>query len=94
MTTNASPTPARSLRPWAVLVAAVALVALVVGVWLMVRPTPGASFGWFAYAPMSETVYTAGRGSTDLVGLVLVVVGALGLGALGGYALGRRRRPV
>ena len=92
MTTNPAPTPARSVRLWLVLAAAVTVAVLVVGVWLMVRPASGATFGWFAYAPMSETVYAPGRDSSDWLGLSLVVVGALGLGALGGYALGRRRR--
>ncbi|MBD8058007.1 hypothetical protein IC607_03385 [Cellulomonas sp. JH27-2] len=47
-------------------------------------------FGWFAYAPMSETVYS--RSSGQGLGIALLVTGALVLGAVGGFVVGRRTR--
>ncbi len=71
-------------------------VAVVVGVGAVVAGLLGlrsdeVSFGWFAYAPLPETVHVPSRTSWRL-GAALLVVGALVLGGAGGFALGRRRR--
>ncbi|KQO61174.1 hypothetical protein ASF23_11765 [Curtobacterium sp. Leaf261] len=53
---------------------------------------PVSSFGWFAYAPLSDTVFTPGLSPALVVGSVLTVVGAA-LGAFGaGMLIGRRSR--
>lgn len=65
-----------------------------VGAWLLWHSSRPTTVGWFAYSPLSETVYAPGGLTTaDWAGLALVGVGLLALGAVGGYALGRRRRP-
>jgi len=77
------------------LVLVAGLAALVVGV--VVLATAAAqpvSFGWFAYAPLSDTTFTA-EGvhvfSTDsLVGAVIFVIGLLLLAAWLGYRKGVR----
>ncbi|RHA39818.1 hypothetical protein D1825_11305 [Cellulomonas rhizosphaerae] len=69
-----------------------AVLLVVGGGWLVWHSSRSATFGWFAYAPLSESVYSPGiLTTTDWVGLALVAVGLLALGAVGGYALGRRR---
>lgn len=54
------------------------------------------SFGWFAYAPLSDTVFTADGlhvlSTASLVGAV-VVIGLLLVAACLGYRRGARRRP-
>ncbi|WP_138067596.1 hypothetical protein [Cellulomonas rhizosphaerae] len=73
-------------------VAVLAVLLVVGGGWLVWHSSRSATFGWFAYAPLSESVYSPGiLTTTDWVGLALVAVGLLALGAVGGYALGRRR---
>jgi heme/copper-type cytochrome/quinol oxidase subunit 1 len=53
---------------------------------------PATSFGWFAYAPLSDTVFTPGPSPAFVVGVALTVVGAA-LGAFGaGVLVGRRSR--
>ncbi|MFE6968641.1 hypothetical protein [Isoptericola sp. NPDC057653] len=59
--------------------------------WVLTRPVGYASFGWFAYAPLSDTVFVPG--SSRLMGMwVLFGLGALLTGLGGGFLLGRRRR--
>jgi len=73
------------------------LAASVVGVVVLVvasaRPV---SFGWFAYAPLSDTTFTADGvhvfSTATLVGAVVLVVGLLVLAAWLGYRRGARRR--
>lgn len=51
------------------------------------------SFGWFAYAPMSDTTFPDGVVLLDTrrrLALALVGLGALVLSAVVGYAVGRR----
>jgi len=83
--------PARSVPRWMLIVAGGAGVLLVVGgavtLW---RSLHSATFGWFAYSPLSETVaiHHPGQG----LGVSLLVGGALVLGAVGGFVVGRRTR--
>ena len=80
------------------LVLAVGSVLSVVGVVVLVvasaRPV---SFGWFAYAPLSDTTFTADGvnlfSTASLVGAVVLVIGLLVLAAGLGYRRGVRRRP-
>lgn len=55
------------------------------------------SFGWFAYAPLSDTVFTTDGlhvlSTASLVGAVVVVIGLLLVSACLGYRRGARRRP-
>jgi len=73
---------ARSVSPqrraWLLLVAGSVLVLASVTVLLLV-PTPAASFGWFAYAPLSDTVVTPGFVFLDPTCRWAVVVGVVGL---------------
>ncbi|QGQ18061.1 hypothetical protein GC089_00725 [Cellulomonas sp. JZ18] len=79
----------RSERTGTVVVALLGVALLVAGL-VQVR-TGEVSFGWFAYAPLPETVYAPAPPSWRL-GLVLVVAGTLALGGAGGFAVGRRGR--
>jgi heme/copper-type cytochrome/quinol oxidase subunit 1 len=83
-----TPAPPRAALPAVLAVVGAALLA--VGAWLASRWS--ASFGWFAYAPLSGTAFVPSLSPPP--GLVLAVVAAggvlVGLGA--GLALGRRRR--
>jgi len=80
------------------LVLVAGLAALVVGV--VVRAIASAqpmSFGWFAYAPLSGTTFTAEGvhlfSTASLVGAVIVIVSLLVLAAWLGYRQGVRRKP-
>ena len=80
------------------LVLVAGLAALVVGV--VVLATAAAqpvSFGWFAYAPLSDTTFTAEGvhmfSTASLVGAVIVVISLLVLTAWLSYRQGVRRKP-
>ncbi|MEL7977358.1 hypothetical protein AAG589_15960 [Isoptericola sp. F-RaC21] len=71
-----------------------AVASIVVGgglvVWALVRPVSYASFGWFAYAPLSGTTYSpVAPGLAVTLGLFGAGALLIGLGA--GFLLGRRR---
>lgn len=66
----------------------VALLGL--GAWLARRPP---SFGWFAYAPLSNTTFTPGAAYPPGLAALAAAVGALLLGAVVGFLVGRRARP-
>lgn len=72
----------------------IAVLSMVVGagmiVWVLTRPVGFASFGWFAYAPLSGTTFVPGS-SRLVVMSVLLGVGTLLVGLGGGFLLGRRR---
>jgi heme/copper-type cytochrome/quinol oxidase subunit 1 len=65
---------------------------------VVVATAPAESFGWFAYAPLTDDVYThPGRislpavlGGRQLLGLVAVVAGLVLAGSVAGFRLGRR----
>jgi hypothetical protein len=63
---------------------------------ILLAPQASASFGWFAYQPLSDAVFFPGGfivlTQTAIVGGVLAIVGLIGLAAVVGFALGRRRR--
>jgi len=74
----------------------VAITALVVGACLIAfaaLPEPESSFGWTAYAPLSNTVYSpAGAhvlSTAEMVGFGLMAAGLIGLAFWGGCAVGR-----
>jgi cytochrome c oxidase subunit 1 len=77
-------------RRWAVLV--LGLIGMIAGAILLTRPTP-ASFGWTAYAPLTNTTYAPPlvTGSFVLGALVLTLGIALTAGWVG-FTLGRRTK--
>lgn len=74
-----------------------AVLLVLTGVLLMLLPAPQTSIGWFAYAPLPQTVFAPDAGvqvtPLALFGLALAAVGALALAAWGGWALARRGMP-
>ncbi|MCJ0700126.1 hypothetical protein SOM11_08355 [Frigoribacterium sp. CFBP9039] len=80
------------------LVLVAGLAALVVGVVVLaIASAQPMSFGWFAYAPLSDTTFTAEGvhlfSTASLVGAVIVIVSLLVLAAWLGYRQGVRRKP-
>jgi hypothetical protein len=65
-------------------------------VLVAVSSQPTVSFGWFAYQPMSDSLFVPGGfvvlTQPAIVGAVFAVVGLIGLGAATGFALGRHSR--
>lgn len=54
--------------------------------------TPGASFGWFAYAPLaSNPTGAAGPTAGEIFGMSLAGVGLILIAGAWGYLRGRRR---
>ena len=77
----------RKLLVWGIPIAAV--ISVGVGVALLVQART-ASFGWFAYAPLSDAIFSP---SVNLVpGLTFLIGGLVVLAGFGGYLLGRHRR--
>lgn len=78
------------------LVVAAALL-LATGVVLMLLPVEQNTIGWFAYSPLTQTVFVPDAGvlvsPRALLGLALAALGALTLAAWGGWALARRTLP-
>ncbi|MCS5716137.1 hypothetical protein NVV95_16445 [Herbiconiux sp. CPCC 205716] len=73
-----------------------AVAAIVAGVVTVVVSTPqSASFGWFAYAPLSGTMFSpAGAvviGWGSVLGAIVVAGGIAGLAFWAGWMLGRMR---
>ncbi|MFF2453262.1 hypothetical protein [Isoptericola sp. NPDC058082] len=70
------------------------MLSIVVGAgmiaWVLTRPVGYASFGWFAYAPLSDTAFVPGTSRWVLM-WVLFGLGALLVGLGAGFLLGRRR---
>ena len=80
------------------LVLVAGLAALVVGVVVLaIAAAQPVSFGWFAYAPLSDTTFPAEGvhmfSTASLVGAVIVVISLLVLAAWLGYRQGVRRKP-
>ncbi|MBN9201467.1 MAG: hypothetical protein ABS61_00770 [Microbacterium sp. SCN 70-18] len=78
-------------------VSAVALIAGFVLILIGIATPPSASFGWFAYAPLSNFAYVAGAPGLAIppmtaAGFTLFVVGLAGVAFLVGIRVGARRR--
>ena len=88
-----TPQPAR--RVSAVVVPLLGLVAVIVGV-IVAWTNQSTNFGWFAYAPLSDTVFVGNGGAMvsqgTQLGLAVTVVGLLVLAFRAGLAIGRRSR--
>lgn len=88
-----SPKPARIS---AAILPVVGLVAVLVGCFVAWR-NANATVGWFAYAPLSNELFTgngiafASQGTQ--IGLAVAVVGMLVLAFWAGYRIGRNARP-
>ncbi|WP_423464956.1 hypothetical protein ACO229_11220 [Promicromonospora sp. MS192] len=81
--------PARSTRIALAALALLGLALLGVAVWVATRPV---TFGWFAYAPLSETTYVPGGAFPPGTAALFAGAGALLLGGVAGYVVGRRGR--
>lgn len=69
-------------------------VTAVIGLVLFLLPSGSASFGWFAYAPLSNTAFfPSGVLLTprSQIGIVLLVIGLALLAFGAGWALGQRQ---
>jgi len=66
---------------------AVGVLLVVAGVRMLFLPR---TFGWFAYAPLSDAQFSPPLFTTFRRGVACVALGTLLLGGAGGYALGRR----
>ena len=78
-------------RRWGLLV--LGLVGIVVGAILLTRPGPPASFGWTAYAPLTNTVFVPPFVTPSLVfGVLLAALGIALVAGWVGFALGRRTK--
>ncbi|MFT2817561.1 hypothetical protein [Leifsonia sp. A12D58] len=89
-----SASPRRRLT-WLMALGGIGLLAILVGLTLMVTATGGTpSFGWYAYSPLAEAVFTpvyflaTPQGQT---GLLMGVVGLAVVTFSAGWALGARR---
>jgi heme/copper-type cytochrome/quinol oxidase subunit 1 len=86
--------PQQRLVRWALILAATGFVLLALGigitVWQWLHPV---EFGWFAYAPLSDTTFnpTPNSRGPQVLGYCLTVLGALGLGAGSGISAVARR---
>ncbi len=72
------------------------LLAVIVGL-IVAWTNQSTNFGWFAYAPLSDTVFVGNGGGAMVsqgtqLGLVVTVVGLLVLAFWAGLAIGRRSR--
>lgn len=80
-----------------VIVTVLSCAFLAFGAVMMLTPPPDtASFGWFAYQPLSSSVIMsgspAGLSPTVLAGIAFAAVGLLGIGGVAGFLIGRRVR--
>ncbi len=99
MTESAASAETAPRRPlwarWAV--PSLASLALLVGLVLTLLPEAQKTVGWFAYSPLTQTVFVADSGvlltQRMVLGLTIAAVGALVLAACGGWMIARRHVP-
>jgi len=88
--------PPRRPRPARLVVPLAAVALLAVGAVLLSMPVRQESFGWFAYAPLSQQTFaTQGMlimDSEKWAGVVLAGLGLVTLAFWSGYRAGRRPR--
>ena len=77
----------RLLARWSLPI--VGVVALAVGVLLVTKKEP-ASFGWFAYAPLSNEAFMP-MSPFNVAGLVFIVAGLVLMAGWVGFQLGSRK---
>lgn len=94
---SGAPRATRAGRVAGLVVAPAAAVLLVLGGVLLLAGGAGpADFGWFAYAPLSETTLGGGLvlvSRSMQFGALMVLAGLVLLAFWGGYLVGRRQRP-
>jgi heme/copper-type cytochrome/quinol oxidase subunit 1 len=69
-------------------------VAAVIGLMLLLVPSDQASFGWFAYAPLSNTTFSPiglQLSPRSQIGIALFIVGLAVLAFGAGWMLGQRQ---
>lgn len=85
---------ARRLPGWfGKAVPVLATLALLVGIVLMLLPAEQISAGWFAYAPLPQTIFVPDAGLLSprrLFGAVLAALGGLTLAFCAGWAIAQR----
>ncbi|WP_369374037.1 hypothetical protein AB1046_07845 [Promicromonospora sp. Populi] len=90
MTAPSVPGPARAVRVVLVALFVIGLVLLGAAAWVESRST---SYGWFAYAPLSETTYVPAGAYSLGTAALLAGAGTLLIGGAIGFVVGRRSRP-
>ncbi|WP_139415584.1 hypothetical protein [Agromyces laixinhei] len=88
----------RRIHPALLATLIVSVVLAVGGVAVIgVSTRPPVSEGWFAYQPMSDSVFSPTGvimlTQTGLIGVAVATIGLIGVSATIGFAIGRRRRP-
>ena len=84
----------RPLRRVSVFLVVLGAVAAAIGLVLLLLPSTQASFGWYAYAPLSGSTFLPPVGllsPQSQIGLVMFVVGLVVLAFGAGWMLGLRR---
>lgn len=86
--------PRRRLHTGQIVLGSIGLAALAIGLTLALTATgDSASFGWFAYQPLSGTVFTPPHALLTLQGQIGLALGVGGLATLAfsaGWAFGTR----
>ncbi|WP_230855060.1 hypothetical protein [Arthrobacter terrae] len=79
----------------AIVVPALGLAAVAAGVVMAASAGESRSFGWFAYAPLSNTTFSSAGllylGPWTKTGIALALIGSLVLAFWSGYRAGTRR---
>lgn len=87
--------PPRRPRPAQLVVPLAAVALLAVGTVLLSMPVRQESFGWFAYAPLSQQTFAAQglliMDAEKWAGVVMAGLGLVTLAFWSGYRAGRRR---
>ncbi|KQP01670.1 hypothetical protein [Leifsonia sp. Leaf264] len=89
-----STTPPAWFRIWSAVAIAGGIVALI-GMIALLVPAPAASFGWFAYQPLDQSVFLPSMSllsPTTIWGALALTVGLLVVAFSAGFLIGRRTR--